>query len=113
MTCLSFDDAYREKMIQVLRKHDTELERTRATVETKTANRTQHPNLGDVFGQLRKASADLVSVCEYYETRDERLPLDLTSVILRTATNIAECNRSLIMYSAALILSQPESHPGV
>jgi hypothetical protein len=101
MSFLSFDDAYREKMVLVLETHVAELESVRAAVESAARTGAPISNLHEFFRKVQNASADLLTVCKYCETQG--FSPDLTRLIGGTVERVGECSAALLAFAAALL----------
>ena len=101
MSFLSFDDAYREKLVLGLETHDAELELVRAAVESAARTGAPIANLNELFAKVRNASADLVTACAYCEARG--FSPDLTRHVGLTVSRVGECSAALLAFAAALL----------
>jgi len=101
MSYLSFDDAYREKMVLILNTHAAELEKARAAVETATRTKTAISNMDELFAKLQSASADLLVACRYCE--EHGFSPDLMRLTSETVRRVGECSAALLAFAAALL----------
>jgi hypothetical protein len=102
MSFLSFDDAYRDKMVLVLETHVAELESVRAAVESAARSGAAISNLTELFAKVQNAAADLLIVCKYCEAQG--FSPDLSRLIGSTVARVGECSAALLAFAAALLL---------
>jgi hypothetical protein len=101
MSYVSFDHAYRDKTVRVLKQHLAELEYIKTSLKAATTHKVPISNLREVVSRVRKVNSDLRSACEYCEKQG--FQPELTDVILATVRDIGECSAALLHYSAALL----------
>jgi hypothetical protein len=104
MSFLSFDDAYRDKMVLVLNTHAAELESVRAAVESARRTKTAISNMDELFCKVHNASSDLLIVCRYCEQHG--FSPDLARLVGDTVRRVGECSASLLGFAAALLSVQ-------
>jgi hypothetical protein len=102
MSFVSFDDAYREKMVLGLETHVAELESVRAAVEAAARSGAAISNLNELFAKVQNASADLLTACKYCEAQG--FSPDLSRLIGSTVRRVGECSAALLAFAAALLL---------
>ena len=96
---MSDADLVRET-IQALNSHAAELDSMHRVVITAAENRTEIPNVKDIFKEMAEASRECDEMLEIYYGDEDPLPADVRRAIQRVQDGLANCANAFVAYMA-------------
>lgn len=94
------DADFARQTIQVLNSHAAELDSMYRGVVAAAENRTEIPNVKDIFKQMAEASRECDEILEiYYGDEDPLLP-DVRRAIQRVQDGLSNCASAFVAYMA-------------
>ena len=95
------DDAdFGRETIQALNSHAAELDSMCRGVLAAANNRTEIPNVKDIFQEMAEASRECDEVLEIYVGDEDPLPPDVRRAIQRLQAGLSNCARAFGEYMA-------------
>jgi len=94
------DADFVKETIQALNSHVAELESMYRGVMAAAKNRTEIPNVRDIFQEMAEASRECDELLEIYVGDEDPLPADLRRAIQRLQDGLSNCASAFVAYMA-------------
>ena len=94
------DADFVRETIQALNSHAAELDSMYRGVMAAAQNRTQIPNIKEIFQEMADASKECDEMLEIYIGDDDPLPADVRRAIQRIQDGLFNCANALVAYMA-------------
>ncbi len=94
------DADFGREIIQALNSHAAELDSMYRMVMAAAANRTEIPNIKDIFQEMAEASKECDEMLEIYYGDEDPLPPDVRRAIQRVQDGLYNCANAFVAYMA-------------
>lgn len=94
------DEDFRRETIQALNSHSAELDSMYRGIVAATQNRTEIPNIKDIFQEMAEASKECDEMLEIYFGDEDPLPPDVRRAVQRVQDGLFNCARAFAAYMA-------------
>jgi hypothetical protein len=94
------DADFARETIEGLNSHSTELGSMYRGIMVATKNRTEIPNLRDIFKEMAEASRECDEMLEIYYGDGDPLPADVRRAIQRIQDQLSNCASAFVEYMA-------------
>ncbi len=94
------DADFAREMIQALNSHAAELDSMYRGVMAAAKNRTEIPNIRDIFQEMAEASRECDEMLEIYYGEEDPLPPDVRRAIQRVQDGLSNCASAFVAYMA-------------
>ena len=92
------DADFVRETIQALNSHAAELDSMYRGVMAAAKNRTEIPNIKDIFQEMAEASRDCDEMLEIYYGDEDPLPSDVRRAIQRVQDGLSNCANAFVAY---------------
>jgi hypothetical protein len=92
------DAHFRKETIQALNSHAAELDSMYRGVMTAAKDRTEIPNIKDIFQEMAEASKECDEMFEIYYGDEDPLPPDVRRAIQRVQDGLFNCASAFVAY---------------
>ncbi len=86
------------EIIQALNSHAAELDSMYRGIMAATGNRTEIPNVNDIFKEMAEASRECDEILEIYYGDGEPLLADVRQAIQRVQDGLSNCSSAFVAY---------------
>lgn len=94
------DENFGREIIQALNSHAAELDSMYRGVMAAAENRTEIPNIRDIFQEMAEASKECDEMLEIYYGDEDPLPSDVRRAIQRVQDGLYNCSSAFVAYMA-------------
>jgi hypothetical protein len=94
------DTDFVRENIQELNSHTAELDSMYRAVMAAANNRTEIPNIKDIFQEMAEASKGCDEILEIYYGEEDPLPPEVRRAIQRVVDGLSNCANALVAYMA-------------
>ena len=94
------DADFGREIIQALNSHAAELDSMYRMVMAAATNRTEIPNIRDIFQEMAEASKECDEMLEIYYGDEDPLPPDVRRAIQRVQDGLYNCASAFVAYMA-------------
>lgn len=92
------DADFMKETIQALNSHAAELDSMFRAVLTAAKNRTEIPNVKDIFQEMAAASRECDEMLEIYYGDEDPLSLDMRRAMQRVQDRLSSCASAFVAY---------------
>jgi hypothetical protein len=92
------DADFVRETIQALNSHAAELDSMHRVVMAATKDRTEIPNVKDIFREMAEASRECDEILEIYYGDDDPLSSDVRRAIQRVQDGLCNCSSAFVEY---------------
>jgi hypothetical protein len=94
------DADFGREIIQALNSHAAELDSMYRMVMAAATNRTEIPNIKEIFQEMAEASKECDEMLEIYYGDEDPLPPDVRRAIQRVQDGLYNCANAFVAYMA-------------